>query len=126
MVVNDEKDLVALYEKYLKKWNFESECYSDPAEALKAFRKNPDRYLLVMSDIRMPGMTGIAMAEEMYEINPTMRIIFITAFEYTASKTSHLARKMNPPKILNKPFQMTQLCTSTKEYLNIQCPQSSS
>ncbi|NOR44138.1 MAG: response regulator, partial [Candidatus Delongbacteria bacterium] len=49
-------------------------------DALKTFRNDPGKFDLVISDISMPGLTGIELCDEMLEIRPNIPIILCTGF----------------------------------------------
>ena len=51
-------------------------------DALEAFRANPGKYDLVVTDMTMPNMTGIQLAREIKEIRPTMPIILCTGYSH--------------------------------------------
>ncbi len=57
-------------------------CYH-PVKALRLFKS--EKYNLIVTDIRMPEMTGIEMVRQMKEIDPSIRVIYLTGyndFEY--------------------------------------------
>ena len=121
MVVDDEKDIVSILQSYLKKWHFETEGYTKPKEALDAFEKNPEKYDLVLTDVKMPDMTGVELAQRILKIKPEERIILSTAFVQPQDYLNSLGMALNPPKMLAKPFSLKLLCQSTRQHLQIQC-----
>jgi len=63
-------------------------------------------YDLLLSDIVMPGMDGIELAQRCAEISPRTNIIFITGFAAVAMRGS---REQPYSKILSKPFHLREL-----------------
>ncbi len=63
-------------------------------------------YDLLLSDIVMPGMDGIELAQRCAEISPRTKIIFITGFAAVAMRGS---REQPHSKILSKPFHLREL-----------------
>jgi CheY-like chemotaxis protein len=49
-------------------------------EALEAFRNAPDKFDLVITDMTMPNMTGVQLAQKLLEIRPDIPIIICTGF----------------------------------------------
>ena len=52
-----------------------------PKKHYKALKSNAESYCLVLSDVRMPGLTGIQLAKRVKEINPNVKVVLMTAFE---------------------------------------------
>jgi CheY-like chemotaxis protein len=81
LVIDDEKDIANIIRKGLESNGFEADAYSDSLEALKHFRQNAKAYCAILSDIRMPGMTGFQLAREIKKINPEVKVVLMSAFE---------------------------------------------
>jgi len=79
LLVDDEPDLIWTLRLGLKNNDFEVDTFNDPEEALTNFKAG--RYDLLLIDVRMPGMNGFQLYEEMKKIDNNTRICFITAFE---------------------------------------------
>jgi two-component system cell cycle response regulator CpdR len=65
-----------------------------------------ERYDLLLSDIVMPEMDGIELAQKAGEIQPGIRVMFITGFAAVALKAG---RKTPDAKVLSKPFHLREL-----------------
>jgi CheY-like chemotaxis protein len=86
MVVDDELATLAMTSEYLKKWEYQTDIFTDPIEALMHFEKNSAHYHVVLTDIRMPDMGGLELARKMLRVKPDVKIILMTAFEITANE----------------------------------------
>ena len=59
IVVDDESDLAFLYKQFITGLGFDVVSFTDSLLAFEHFRQNIDRYCLLITDLRMPGMNGI-------------------------------------------------------------------
>jgi YesN/AraC family two-component response regulator len=55
--------------------------FTNPEEALQSFKSNAEGFRLMLSDIRMPGLSGIQLAKKVKELNPDIKVVLMTAFE---------------------------------------------
>jgi DNA-binding NtrC family response regulator len=118
MVVDDEPDLLCMVERYLKRWKFDTEGYTDPVKALNVFQSNPSRYSLVLTDVRMPHMSGIELTHKILTIKPDMKVVIMTAYEMTEEMLSGVP-VVRHSEILKKPFRLAEICESVKRKLQI-------
>jgi two-component system response regulator HydG len=121
MVVDDEQDILGIVRKYLQKWNFEVDTFSDPFVALEQFKSRPDYYRLLITDIRMPGMTGTELASKVINLKPEINVVLMTAFEtdnvalpVNAQGSTNVVKRQD---ILKKPFRLEQVCQAVKKQL---------
>jgi two-component SAPR family response regulator len=61
------------------KVRFEVYTYNDPAVALSEFK--PNFYDLLLTDIYMPGMNGLELYQKIVEVDPNIRVCFMSAAE---------------------------------------------
>ena len=119
MVVDDEFDIVMIVRRYLEKWGYEVDTFTNPLYALEIFKANSDRYSLVLTDIRMPEMSGIRLAAMMREIKPDIKVVIMTAYEVTPDELQEQLPMITHKDILQKPFKLLQICTAVKKQLQI-------
>lgn len=65
-----------------------------------------ERFDLLLTDIVMPEMDGIELAQKAAEIAPAMRVMFITGF---AAVTLKAGKSMPQARVLSKPFHLRDL-----------------
>jgi signal transduction histidine kinase len=80
LLVDDERDLVLLGEEMLASLGFEPVGFDSSPAALAAFRADPRRFDLVMTDEVMPQMTGSELAEAVHQLRPDLPIVLMTGY----------------------------------------------
>jgi len=112
LVVDDEPDVEALFRQQfrrdLRAQRFVMEFANSGADALARIASTIEQSLiLVLSDINMPGMTGIEMLPKVREMRPNVPIIMITA--YGDPETKRKALENGATGLLTKPIDFALL-----------------
>ncbi len=112
LVVDDEPDVEALFRQQfrrdLRAQHFVMEFAVSAADALTRIAGPIEETLiLILSDINMPGMTGLEMLQRVREIRPDVPIIMITA--YGDPETKRKALEGGATGLLTKPIDFTLL-----------------
>ena len=77
LIVDDDPDITLAFKIGLEDKSFDVYAYTDPLEALFAFK--PHFYDLLLVDINMPKMNGFELCNRILKIDINVRICFITA-----------------------------------------------
>ena len=80
LFVDDEKSLLDLGRDLLGRLGYRVETRASAIDAIEAFRADPQKFDLVISDMTMPKMTGDEMARHMRAIRPDIPIILCSGF----------------------------------------------
>lgn len=116
LVVDDNKDLRFNLSSILKEEGYDVIAVGDGREALKkANRESPN---LVLLDIRLPGMDGMRLLEEMKRNDKDLVIIMLTA--YGDIKDTVKAMKLGAFDYITKPFNNETLILTIKKALQTQ------
>nr|WP_249132960.1 response regulator [Bradyrhizobium sp. AUGA SZCCT0177] len=112
LVVDDEPDVEALFRQQFRKdlraQRFVMDFVSSAADALARIGSTIEHSLiLILSDINMPGMTGIEMLPKVKEIRPDVPVIMITA--YGDAETRRKAIAGGAIGLLTKPIDFALL-----------------
>lgn len=112
LVVDDEPDVEALFRQQfrrdLRAQRFVMDFANSAADALARVANNLGQSLiLILSDINMPGMTGLEMLPKVKEIRPDVPVIMITA--YGDSDTKRKALESGATGLLTKPIDFALL-----------------
>ena len=84
-------------------------AFTNPEEALQSFKSNAETYCLVLSDVRMPGFSGIQLAKKVKEINPAVKTVLMTAFEVRDSEFSKVFPSTQVDGFVQKPIGIKEL-----------------
>ena len=116
LIVDDEPDMLMLLRIIIEdNTDYEVETTNNPSEALKLLVGN--NYNLVISDLKMPGMDGIELFDELKEIKPDIPVIIITA--YGSIETADEAMKKGLADFITKPFRKDSIIFTIKRVLEL-------
>ena len=113
LVVDDETDIKILFEQRFRKEIKSGECdfsFSfSGEEALKYLSENDQRDVLILSDINMPGMSGLELLKNVKNIFavPTPLVYMITA--YGDQENYNTAMQLGADDFLTKPIEFSLL-----------------
>jgi CheY-like chemotaxis protein len=110
MIVDDEPMLVALAEEMLAELGYEPVGFDSSNAALQAFRAEPRRFDLVLTDEAMPELVGIELAREMRRIRPDVPIILMSG--HGGALLANRAAGIGVNEVLHKPLQRIDLAES--------------
>lgn len=119
LVVDDEKDIQVLFEqrfrKEIKNGQVEFIFSFSGEDALQQLNKWEHEAMLILSDINMPGMSGLQLLENVKKkyMKPPPIVMMITA--YGDSENLRIAKELGADDFLTKPVDFTML----KEKLNL-------
>jgi signal transduction histidine kinase len=102
MIVDDERVLVALAEETLSELGYEPVGYDSSVAALEAFRVEPKRFDLVLTDETMPDLTGTELAREIRQLRPDISIILMSG--YSSAQLNEHAQAVGIIDVLRKPL----------------------
>ena len=109
LVVDDDPDIAHVLKLALLKNRFLVNVFTSPEEALQNFQSNSKDYCLMLSDIRMPGMSGIQLARKVKEINPRVKVVLMTSFEIRDNEFSKVFPSLHLDGFVQKPIVMSDL-----------------
>ena len=102
LVIDDEPDMLILMSMIIEEnTEWEVETTNNPSEGLKMALEND--YDLVIADLKMPGLDGMEVFEELKEMKPDIPVIIITA--YGSLEIADEARNKGVADFIIKPFR---------------------
>jgi two-component system response regulator ChvI len=115
-LVDDDPDVVFSMATCLESRGFVVDSYGSPDIALERFK--PYYYDLLLLDVRMPGMTGFELYEEINKLDKRAHVIFITAFEVYYEALKEIYPDLVPSSFIQKPISNDDLVGRIRRELN--------
>ena len=112
LLVDDETALAQSATLALARLGYRVTGVHSSAEALKAFHQLPTEIDLVITDLTMPGMNGIELANALHEIRPDLPIILASGFG--GMRTAGFANGPGVRAVLQKPFTTEALARTVQ------------
>ena len=113
LLAEDDHDMRRFLSKALQNAGFGVASFDNGLAAYRRLREEP--FELLLTDIVMPEMDGIELARRATELDPDIKVMFITGFAAVALNPDNNA----PPqvKILSKPFHLRDLVNEVQRLL---------
>ena len=120
IIVDDDKDILFTYRRYLEDYYYDYQitCFNDPTLVLNYIREifNFDDLLIIL-DIRMKNLNGLQLHQQIRSIDPTIKIIFITALDIL-DELLNIFPGISREQILKKPIDKNLFVHTVKNMLN--------
>ena len=100
-IIDDEVDLVDLFQEILEGDGFKVCAFTDPIQAYNHIQNNPNDYDLILSDYRMPVMNGNELFTKLMRINSEFKVILMSAYENIEDDISKFKFMRKPTTIAN-------------------------
>ena len=113
LLAEDDNDMRRFLVKALEKAGYDVRSFDNGASAYDRLREEP--FTLLLTDIVMPEMDGIELARRATEIDPDLKVMFITGFAAVALNPDSNAPQ--DAKVLSKPFHLRDLVNEVEKLL---------
>ena len=113
LLAEDDIDMRQFLVKALQNAGFDVMSYDNGLSAYQRLREEP--FELLLTDIVMPEMDGIELARRAAELDPDIKIMFITGFAAVALNSDSNAPKH--AKVLSKPIHLRELVNEVQKML---------
>lgn len=107
LVVEDEADIRELLMEYFRTRGYEVAGAADGRAALSAIARDPAKYSLILTDLQLPGVDGLAVLEAARAANPAAYVLIVTGFASLDSAIQ--AVRLGAYDYLTKPFSLGQI-----------------
>ena len=118
LLVDDEEEILIMEGQMLERLGYHVDSYISSIDALEAFRSNPDKFDIIITDMAMPDMPGDKLSLELMNIRPDIPVLLCTGF--SASMSEEKAESLGIKGLLLKPIMMKDLSQKIREVLSTQ------
>jgi signal transduction histidine kinase/ActR/RegA family two-component response regulator len=116
LIVDDEPALVSLSEEMLAELGYEPVGFESSVAALRAFKADPERFDVVLTDEVMPELPGTELARELDKARPGVRILLMSG--HGGAYLAERAGAAGVSDVLRKPLQKKDLAESLARVLS--------
>ena len=120
MVVEDEDAIRTLTRRILTRQGYEVIDADGPQDAIAQCAEQSCRPDLLLTDVVMPGMSGVELSERLRELQPGLRVLFMSG--YTHNVMDRYGLDGSGDTLVQKPFNGHQLLTAVQEALAAEPP----
>ena len=113
ILAEDDSDMRRFLVKALQNAGYDVISFDNGLSAYQRLREEP--FELLLTDIVMPEMDGIELARRASELDPDIKIMFITGFAAVALNSDSEAQKN--AKVLSKPVHLRELVSEVNKML---------
>ncbi len=118
IIVDDDEDILFTYKSFLKDYDYHIACFTDPTLTLKYIGdlSNFDDLLIIL-DIRMKNLNGFQLHQQIKAIDPTIKILFVTALDILDELLS-IFPGITKGQIMRKPVDKKIFTNTVKNFLS--------
>lgn len=102
--MDDDPQICVYVALVLKRLGFESSAVTDPLEALRRIMDDPGHFRVLLTDERMPGITGLELIKRVWAKHPDFPVILMSGYGWGIDP-----RTLPGVGFLKKPFETAEL-----------------
>lgn len=110
LYLDDEESLVLLARRMLQRMGYRVTGFTRPAEALAAFRNDPQQFDLVITDLNMPGVSGLRIATDLLKLRSDVPVVLCSG--HVSEELRQQAAQIGIRKVLYKPNTLEELSSA--------------
>ena len=116
LLVDDEEGIVKMVQQMLERLGYQVISHTRSPEALKVFKANPNQFDLIISDMTMPQMTGLELANEIKRLRPDIPFIICTGFSEQIN--GDIYKELGIQSFLTKPVIKKEMAQAIRNALD--------
>ena len=106
LIIEDNEEVLRSLKKYFSKKNYDVVTASNGLDGLKTFEGNPDGFDLIITDLVMPNISGVAIISMVKKKSPSTPVIAITGW---GEHPEALATEAHADLVLEKPIELDRM-----------------
>jgi two-component system, cell cycle sensor histidine kinase and response regulator CckA len=115
LVVEDEQGVRELTAKMLKRMGYSVLTAAGGPEALELVRRHAGEIAMLLTDVIMPNMNGMQLAEELRRLRPEIKVVYVSG--YTENTIGHHGSTDDGAAFIAKPFNREELGRKVRSVL---------
>jgi DNA-binding NtrC family response regulator len=109
LIVDDDIDTLKVTGRSLEHAGFTVHAFTDPLIALHHIQKDCKDCQVLVSDVRMPALTGFQLVRKIKDLRPEMKVMLMTMFEVSKPEFEAVFPSTPIDDVIRKPFTSSQL-----------------
>ena len=109
LIVDDDIDILTVTGRSLEHAGFKVHAFVDPLTALHHVQNDCKYCQVLVSDVRMPALTGFQLVRKVKDLRPEMKVIMMTMFEVNKPEFEAVFPSTPIDAVIRKPFTPSQL-----------------
>ena len=118
LIVDDEPELATLFKDFFQGLGIDAVAFTNPLLAFEYVKENTSKFSLVITDLRMPGICGLELSKKIRELNDSIKIFLMTAFDTADLERSETYQYAKIDRIIQKPIRLAALKKIIEETFN--------
>ena len=104
MIVDDAPQVCVYVALVLKRLGFQSSANTNPLEALEQLLENPTEYRILLTDQKMPELSGLELINRLWAAHPDFPVVLMSGYGWGISPSA-----LPGVGFLSKPFEIADL-----------------
>jgi DNA-binding NtrC family response regulator len=117
LIVDDDIDTLTVTGRSLEHAGFTVHAFADPLTALHHIGKDCKYCQVLVSDVRMPALTGFQLVRKIRDLRPEMKVMLMTMFEVNKPEFEAVFPSTPIDDVIRKPFTSSQLLEKVRGLL---------
>jgi two-component system cell cycle sensor histidine kinase/response regulator CckA len=118
LIVDDDIDTLTVTGRILEHAGFKVHAFADPLAALHHVQNGCKHCHVLVSDVRMPALTGFQLVRKVKDLRPEMKVIMMTMFEVNKQEFEAVFPSTPIDGVIRKPFAPSQLVEKIRGFLS--------
>jgi len=119
LIVDDDIDTLRVTGRSLEHAGFTVHAFTDPLIALHHIQKDCKYCQVLVSDVRMPALTGFQLVRKIKDLRPEMKVMLMTMFEVNKPEFEAVFPSTPIDDVIRKPFTSSQLLDKIRGLLDM-------